>query len=376
MERVLVTGAANIGKAGVATIVYKWGQQFDSSRIVYDYLMQSGLPERKYQDAIRKKGGIIYTLDEKKRTMLGIIKWVQDIIEKHNYKVLHINSDSAYIAAAYIFAAKKAGIERIYVHSHCTQIDENNRTKRFIKTAMHKICKPYVIKNTDMYLACSKLAGKWMFGEKNTDSEKYKTIFNGVEVERYLYDENIRRKYRKELNFENSFIIGNIGRFSYQKNQEFLVEVFSRFQQNYPNSKLVFVGEGELENLIREKVDMLGLTENVVFLGLRKDVPSLLSAFDVMVMPSRFEGLPVTMVEAQMASLPLIVSSNITEESNFTGDVSFVNGWDYKNWIATLENTMKRERILNKEYLLSCDFNAKNATCELQKILLGEYFKC
>lgn len=374
MERVLVTGAANIGKAGVATIVYKWGQQFESDKIIYDYLMQSGLPEKKYQDSIRDKGGIIYTLDKKNRNMFGIIKWVQNIIEKNNYKVLHVNSDSAYIAAAYIYAAKKAGIERIYVHSHCTKIDDNSRIKRLIKTAIHNICKPYVIKNTDMYLACSKLAGKWMFGDKNTDSENYRTIFNGVEVERYLYDESIRSKYRKNLGFEDSFIVGNIGRFSYQKNQEFLVEVFSKFLQIFPNSKLVFVGEGELENSIKNKVNMLGLSKNVVFLGLRKDVPSLLSAFDVMVMTSRFEGLPVTMVEAQMASLPLVVSSNIATESNFTGNVSFVSGWEYENWIIEIEKTIGKERMSNEEFLLNSTFNAKNATDELQKILLGEKF--
>lgn len=375
MERVLVTGAANIGKAGVATIVYKWGQQFDSNKIIYDYLMQSGLPEKKYQDAIRNKGGIIYTLDEKKRNMLGIIKWVQKIIEKHNYKVLHINSDSAYIATAYIFAAKKAGIERIYVHSHCTQIDDNNRTKRFIKTAIHKICKPYVIKNADMYLACSKLAGKWMFGKKNTDSKNYKTIFNGVEVERYLYDENTRSQYRAELGFEDSFIIGNIGRFSYQKNQGFLVEVFSRFQQTCPNSKLVFVGEGELENSIKEKVNALGLSENVVFLGLRKDVPCLLSAFDVMVMPSRFEGLPVTMVEAQMASLPCVVSGNITDEAQFTTHVQYINGWELETWVDAIKKYFDIKRQSNRTEMLSSPFNIEIAAQELMEILIGEKTK-
>lgn len=375
MERVLVTGAANIGKAGVATIVYKWGQQFDSNKIIYDYLMQSGLPEKKYQDAIRNKGGIIYTLDEKKRDMLGIIKWVEKIIEKHNYKVLHINSDSAYIATAYIFAAKKAGIERIYVHSHCTQIDDNNRTKRFIKTAIHKICKPYVIKNADMYLACSKLAGKWMFSKKNTDSKNYKTIFNGVEVERYLYDENTRSQYRAALGFEDSFIIGNIGRFSYQKNQEFLVEVFSRFQQTCPNSKLVFVGEGELENSIKEKVNALGLSENVVFLGLRKDVPCLLSAFDVMIMPSRFEGLPVTMVEAQMASLPCVVSENITDEAQFTAHVQYINGWELETWVDAIKKYFDIKRQSNRTEMLSSPFNIEIAAQELMEILIGEKTK-
>lgn len=372
MKRVLVTGAANIGKAGVATIVYKWGQQFDSEKVVYDYLMQSGLPEEKYQDAIREKGGIIYTLNEK-RSMLGIIKWVQEIIESNNYKVLHINSDSAYIAAAYIFAAKRAGIEHIYVHSHCTQIDDNNNIKRFIKTAIHKICKPYVIRNTDMFLACSKLAGEWMFGKKNVNSLCYRTIYNGVEVDNYLYNEDNRRKYRDELGFEDSVVIGNIGRFSYQKNQDFLLKVFNRFQQDCPNSKLVFVGGGELENSIKEKVDALGLTDKVIFLGLRNDVPCLLSAFDVMVMPSRFEGLPVTMVEAQMASLPCVVSDRITDEADFTGLVSYVSFEDELScWANAIHKYEEFDRSNFSYDYLNCNFNILNAAKELECLFAKE----
>ena len=139
MQRILVTGAANIGKAGVATIVYKWGQQFNSEEIVYDYLMQRGLPEEKYQEAIKAKGGIIYTRKEGNKNLLGVIKWVEKIIKDNNYKVIHINSDTAFLAAAYIFAAKKANIEKIYVHSHCTKVDDYNKLRRWIKTILHYV---------------------------------------------------------------------------------------------------------------------------------------------------------------------------------------------------------------------------------------------
>ena len=126
MKRVLVTGAANIGKAGVATIVYKWGQHFDSNVIIYDYLMQRGLPEEKYVKAIAENGGIIYTMPLGSHSAFSIIKWVEDIVRTNNYEIIHINSDSAYVAAAYIYAAKRGGIKKIYVHSHCTIIDDSN----------------------------------------------------------------------------------------------------------------------------------------------------------------------------------------------------------------------------------------------------------
>lgn len=369
MERVLVTGAANIGKAGVATIVYKWGQQFDSNKIVYDYLMQSGLPDKKYQDAIREKGGIIYTLNEKKRSMIGIIKWVQEVIETHNYKVLHINSDSAYIAAAYIFAAKRAGIEHIYVHSHCTQIDDNNKIKRFIKTTIHRICKLYVIRNTDMFLACSKLAGEWMFGKKNTNSKKYKTIFNGVEVEQYLFDQDVRADYRNELGFADKFVIGNVGRLSFQKNQEHLIEIFSKYYMRNKNSLLVIVGEGELKELLKVKVKQLKIENAVVFLGLRNDVPKLLSSFDIMVMPSRFEGLPVTMVEAQMNDLPCVVASTISKEANFSNIVRYVDMDDMERWEEAIDSFTTYERTGHKELRINSPFNIVYAAKELADIL-------
>ena len=194
MKRVLVTGAANIGKAGVATIVYKWGQHFDSNVIIYDYLMQRGLPEEKYVKAIAEKGGIIYTMPLGSHSAFSIIKWVEDIVRTNNYEIIHINSDSAYVAAAYIYAAKRGGIKKIYVHSHCTKIDDSNVLRRTFKTIAHKICVQYVCHNTNRYLACSKLAGTWMFGKKNVSTHKYCTIYNGVEVQKYIFDETVDLK--------------------------------------------------------------------------------------------------------------------------------------------------------------------------------------
>lgn len=371
MQRVLVTGAAQIGKAGVATIVYKWGQYFDPDVLVYDYLMQSGLPEKKYIEAIRAKGSHIYTMKNHNHSMIDVIRWVEGVIRKHQYKIIHINTDTAYIAAAYIYAAKKAGIRSIYVHSHCTQVDDTNEMKRRIKTALHLSCRPYVCRNTDMFLACSQLAGEWMFRKKNVCSGRYKTIYNGVEVEPYLYDEKVRSQYRKELGIsDNCYVLVNIGRFSYQKNHEFLIRVFKEYHGQYPNSLLFLVGDGELRKSIENLVSEYGLNNSVRFLGIRNDVPKLLSAMDCMVMPSRFEGLPVTMVEAQMASLPCVVSGNITREAKFTDPVKYVDGWDKDKWKRAINQFKSDNRRLDPDKLEKSAFNIKNASIELQNILL------
>lgn len=367
MDRVLVTGGAQVGKAGVATIVYKWGQNFDGSVVTYDYLMQSGLPEAKYQEAIKQKGGIMYTPD-KPLNYIKTIRWVEETIRKHQYKVIHINTDSAYIAAAYIFAAKRAGIEKIYVHSHCTQIDARLKVVRTIKIGLHIMFRPYVCQNTELFLACSELAGIWMFGKKNTASRKYKTIYNGVESSTYRFDPTTRSEYRKQLNVEGKKVIGHIGRFSYQKNHELLVKIFERYLKVDSNCVLVLVGVGELESYIRELVKEKGIADSVIFLGLRNDIPALLSAMDVFVMPSRFEGLPVTMVEAQMAALPCVVSTNITREAKFISEVTYIDDEDYDQWLSSIADMLK----LNRANIIvdsTSSFDIKNAAIELQEIL-------
>lgn len=368
MERVLVTGAAHIGKAGVATIVYKWGQQFDSNVLVYDYLMQSGLPEKCYVDAIRRKGGKIYTM-KGQHNFLSVIRWVEGVIRKHHYKTIHINSDSAYVAAAYIYAAKKGGIKNIFVHSHCTQIDDNRNWVRNLKIAAHKICMPYVRKNTKMYLACSEIAGEWMFGKGVGRSEKYKTIYNGIEAERYLFNEEIRSRYRNQLGLEDCIVIGNVGRFSFQKNHDFLIDIFSELLKDGKEYRLVLVGTGELEEKVRSKVELLGISDFVLFLGQRNDVPELMSAMDVLVMPSRFEGLPVTMVEAQMASLPCVVSANITREAKFIDDVEYVPLDDMELW----KNKIKKYGTMARNITVvpkDCLYDIKNASADLERILI------
>lgn len=372
MKRVLVTGASNIGKAGVATIVYKWGQEFDSEKLVYDYLMQRRLPDQQYINAIQKKGGRIYTLDNEHTNMFGIIKWVEKVVRDNSYEIIHINTDKAYIAAAYIYAAKKGGIRHIFVHSHCTQMDDNNAIFRTIKTVLHKFCIPYVCKNSEKYLACSKLAGYWMFGKKNIEGSKYQTIYNGVKVENYLFREQTRLDYRKQMGLDGKLVIGNIGRFSYQKNHGFLVKTFAELAKTDDDAVLLLVGAGELESEIRTQVNALNILDRVIFLGTRNDVPALLSMFDVLVMPSRFEGLPVTMVEAQMADLPCIVSGNITREAKFTECVDYVNGLDTEQWVRAIKKYRNYPRICKQEEKKNSCFNIDVAVRELEHVLVRE----
>lgn len=353
-------------------MVYRWGQEFDGNLLVYDYLMQNGLPDAMYLDKITDKGGRYYTCDAREnKSVFGIIKWVSKILKQGEYCTIHINADSAYLAAGYIIAAKKAGIKNIVVHSHCSQIDENNLIKRFIKISLHRLLRPYVIKNSKYYLSCSVEAGLWMYGEKGIKSKKYHEIYTSERIEDFEYSSEERHAFRSEYCIEEKIVLGNIGRFSFQKNHEYLVKVFFEFKKKYPDSCLVLVGLGPLKEKIIKMVKDMGLENYVIFLENRDDIRAIYSAMDVFVMPSYFEGMPATLVEAQMSFLPCVVYDKVTHEVKFTEDVSFLDTWDISAWIEEIERYLGKNREdKDKTALIESEFNIVNASKKLSTYLL------
>lgn len=373
--RVLVTGAANMGKAGVATIVFRWGQAFEPSEVVYDYLMQRGLPDQFYVDSITKKGGRIYTYPQKQSgrilNKLHILKWIIDIMSNNDYKILHINVDSAYIAAIYILLARISGISQILVHSHCSQIDDTNWLRRRIKIILHFLCRSYVKHHTLYYLACSQVAGRWMFGKRAVNTDKYKIIYNGINLERFRFNNAIRDQYRRKMKIENNIVLINIGRFSYQKNHFYLLDIFEKYHRIHPSSRLFLIGEGELQKELSRKVDLMEMGKEVVFLGARDDIPEWLNAADVFIMPSLFEGLPVTLVEAQSASLPCVISDSITNEINISEYIYRCKLTDtLEDWCRQIDRALLIKRK-DKNILDGTKFNINHAAIELQNLFLS-----
>jgi len=165
--------------------------------------------------------------------------------------------------------------------------------------------------------ACSNIAGKFMFGNK-----KYEVICNAIDVNKFLFNENIREKYRKKLDLENKFVLGNVARFSYQKNHGFLIKVFYEIQKKYPESVLLLVGafdkDDEYYLNIMDLIKKYRIINKVFFLGPRSDVSDLYQAMDCLVMPSLFEGLCISAIEAQAAGLPCVCSNGLPDEAEIT----------------------------------------------------------
>ena len=281
--------------------------------------------------------------------------------------ILHINTCNAF-GLKISKVAKKIGIENVIVHAHNSQV-ENDRFR--LKRIYHFIAKRFYSKYPDYYFACSRLAGEFVFSKKYYN--RIKIINNGVNIDRFSFNADVRVKTRDELNINNEIVIGHIGRFSEQKNQSYVIKIFNEFNKINKNSKLLLIGDGTLKNKIDAKIEKLGLKDKVIEIINTKDIEKYYQAMDVFILPSKHEGLPVVGVEAQTSGLPVIFSDSITREVKISDNVLFVS---IKNkpiiWaISILENSKKIiNRSINKEITKNKGFDIIDVANELKDFYL------
>lgn len=225
------------------------------------------------------------------------------MFKKHTgYVAVHIHTANSAVPIA--LAAHKCGIKTIIVHAR--QADETSVLRR-IFTKLHR---PLLCKLSTCHFAVSQSAGEFIFG-KNTD---FQVIPNAIPLDRYVFDPTVRAIKQRELSLEGSLTIILVGRFTMAKNHVLAIEAFQKLHQMIGNTKLLLVGDGELRDEIGEQIEAMGLKENVLMLGVRNDIHSLLMAADLFIMPSFFEGLPGAAIEAQASGLPCLISNTVTHE--------------------------------------------------------------
>lgn len=241
-------------------------------------------------------------------------------IKKSEYDIVHFHICNA-VGFIYILLAKKAGVEVLICHSHNTSLGSG--LMKPVKLFAHNAAKKLLRTVPTHRFACSKPAAEWMYNKSEINSVKY--IHNGIDVRKFIYNAEQRSELRKELGIDDRFVVCHVGRFINQKNHDFLIDIFAQIKKKEPKAYLLLVGEGNLENEIREKVKSLGLQDSVRFVGVTHDVPKYLWASDVFILPSFFEGLPVVAVEAQAAGLHMVASDAITSEARLTDLLDFVS---------------------------------------------------
>ncbi len=230
--------------------------------------------------------------------------------------VVHINIYNA-ISCIYARIAKRYNVKKIILHAHNNGFD-NDKLK--IKLLLNQMSKFLFYDKTYTYIACSKEAAEFCFNKKAL--KDCKIIENGINVSEFCYDENTRNEYRKKLNLDNCFVVGNVGRFVKQKNQLRLIDIFYSIKKIKENVKLILIGDGVLEEAIKESIERKKLKKDVLILKNRNDVNKIMQAMDCFIFPSLYEGYGIVAIEAQASGLPTYISDNLSE-SIFASNKSF-----------------------------------------------------
>lgn len=273
-------------------------------------------------------------------------KSLYTFIKQNNYDVVHINITS-YMRVFDMLIVKYCGVKRRIIHSHSA-----NEILPFSRKILRPMRKLYDYTATD-YFACSENAAKYLFSKKIYNKKKYVIIQNGIDVIKYKFSDTIRNQTRNILGLDKAkLLIGHIGRLTAAKNHYFLLEIFNEICKINPNAMLLLVGDGELKGEIENRIHKLKINKNIIMYGATSDVSSLLSAMDIFLFPSKWEGLGIAIIEAQCNGLPCYISENVPSAAIITDNVRQYNVEEGAKWWAKMildENNTRVDQIKKLE---------------------------
>lgn len=329
-----------VAGGGVEAVIMNYYEHIDRKKVQFDFVIHDNSPVD-ITEKVKAMGGKVYKVTPYTKNVFSFIYDIYKIIKKNKYQIIHSNMNT--LSTFSLFAAWLAGTKVRILHNHSTSVP--SETKRNV---MKVILRPFAKVFANRYFACSRLAAEWMYGKECLNTGKVTIINNAIDLKKYAFSEEKRQAIRKELGIDSQFVIGHVGRFMYQKNHEFLINVFAEVSKKNPNIMLVLVGEGPLRISIENKVENLHLTSKVRFLGLRSDVQDLYNIMDLLVLPSYYEGLPVVGVEAQANGLAMLVSNNVTSELNLTNNIHYKSLNDRCSlWAVDVINILENCRRIN-----------------------------
>lgn len=244
-------------------------------------------------------------------------KCIKRIIEANKYDVTYFNISTA-IHCIGLLAAKRCKVKNRVVHSHSAGVDIENKYKRYIMTALHTVCKRAISNSATTFIACSQKAGEWLFAPSVIKKDNYSVVHNSVDLKKFTFDVNTRKIMREKMGWTGKKVLIHVANFTYQKNNEFMIEVYKRAREIQRDLVLVLIGKGSKEEKIKTLVKNYELDDSVLFLKNITNVDEYLQAADLFLLPSFFEGYPISALEAQATGLPCILSDKITSESKIT----------------------------------------------------------
>lgn len=352
---------------GVEAVVMNYYRHIDHQKIQFDFICDNDSTNIPYQE-IEKLGGKVILIPPYQK-VFKYQKELQKVLRDGNYKIVHSHINT--LSVFPLYAAKKAGVPIRIAHSHST----TNKAE-WKKNLMKQILRPLSKRYATDYFCCSELAGRWLFGDKVYNQGKVYLLNNAIDLDKFSFSEKIRKEKRQELGLsDKNIVIGHIGRFVAQKNHTFLIDIFNEIHKKNENAILLLAGQGPLQEETKEKVKSLELNDYVRFLGQRNDANELYQAFDVFLLPSLYEGLPVVGVEAQAAGLLCVLSDDMTKETKVLDSTVFMSlNNSAEEWADIILKLIKGYiRNDTKKEITENNFNIKEEGIKLEKKYIKLY---
>ncbi len=347
-----------MGRAGLETMLMNYYRHLDREKIQFDFLVHRDFAAD-YDEEILALGGRIYHLPPMNPFSPQYRRALDAFFQEHReYQVVHCHLDC--LTGIVLKAAKKYGVPVRIAHAHSSSQDKN------LKYPIKRLYRPLINRYATDYFACVRSAGRWTFRR-----EDFRILNNAIDAPSYAWDPQVRTQVRQELGLgETALVVGHVGRFMAPKNHTYLLKIFAKMPSA---SRLLLVGEGELQAGAEALAEELGIRDRVIFAGLRSDVNRLLQAMDVFVLPSLYEGLPVSMVEAQTAGLPCVISDKVPMDSDLTGLVTQVPlDAGEEAWAQAIQKAAQKPRADTLDVIRAAGFDIAASARWLERYYLSQ----
>ncbi len=364
----LLVVCGSVTNGGVGSVIVKMLKNIDFDKfdvyVNYYKTEKEGLFQERIKEIIPTEQQFVF--DFSLKNISKTIKNTRNIYENNHFDIMH--SHCTTLSLFHFYFAKKYGVKTRIMHSHSTKFAET-KVKSLRNSLMYSLIKPFI---TDRF-ACGKDAGSFLFKDK-----PFTVINNAVDCKQFQFNKEWRNEIRNEFNLsEDAFILGHISNFAPVKNHSFIIDVFNEYYQTNNNSYLLLVGAGETFQQTKEKVRTLGIEKQVILVGVRDDVFRFYSAMDCFVFPSLFEGLPLTLVEAQVSGLPCVISDRIADEVMISDIIQELPLDNISKWIEAIESLRKRnyDRKLYADIVGNKGYDMQKEVKKLEEIYINQMEK-
>lgn len=363
--KVLLVNTVPLEANGISTFIINSAKVLSEQNVKVT-IAAPNMVSSNLKNQLQKKNIIVVEILNRMRNPIYYLLKLKQLLAKNNYDIVHINGNSTTMAVE-LLAAKQEKVGVRIAHSHNTTTEH---------PAINKLLRGVFERCVNGRLACNEAAGKWLF--KNKD---FTIIKNGIFLKNYAFNSSVRNEIRKKYKVsDNDILVGHVGKFNYQKNQTFLVDLLQKMSSEY---KLMLIGDGPDLDSVKEYAEKKGVSKQIIFTGKINNVPDYLNVFDVFALPSNFEGQPFVVIEAMASGLPIIVSTNVSSEINLNHKVNFVSldrGYEWKKIIEKFDfdsNARLKESINNikilKEMGYDVEWNVHECLIPLYKQLMEKY---